>query len=135
MMKPKTWKKIFSISLIVYFIAIIVLAILPGVVESGALIASDKVWHFAEFFIFGILLLLTSFFFELHDKYLTCFVIAMFAILVSEIVQIPVAGRTFSVKDMIADMAGIGLSFLIIYVLDKSKWKFFKQLYSESYKE
>lgn len=127
-MNPKTWKTLLSIALIVYFIAIIALAVLPGVAETGTKFASDKVWHFTEFLIFGLLLLFTSFFFKLQDKYLSCMVIAMFVILVSEIVQIPVTGRTFSVKDMIADMAGVAVAFFVIFILDKSKWTFLKTL-------
>lgn len=76
---------------------------------------SDKIIHFAEFFILTILLTLTFSVFGFEKKILLTAALAITIAVASELIQIPIHSRDFSLLDLLADMLGI-LSALLIFV-------------------
>lgn len=123
------WKHILSIILVVYFFAMIALAVIPTLSNYADtnILSQDKMVHFAEFFIFTFLLLMTLSFYDVKDKYLIGFTVALLVVIVSELIQIPIASRSFSIKDMIADVAGVIVAMGIKYALEKIGWRFIKR--------
>ena len=119
-------KIVFTALLIIYFIAMLYLATTPQALGVSGIDLSDKWLHFIEFFVFGILLYITLEFYEFHDLYLIYMIVILGVVLLSELVQIPIAGRAFSVKDMIADMAG-ALTALVFAEGVRLAWKLLKR--------
>lgn len=117
-----------------YILAMCVLAILPSIpdLQLSTYQPSDKVLHFAQFFVFGILmyavLILTK---TSHPVQITTTAILVLTI-ITETAQLFVTSRTFSTSDMIADLAGgfLGLFILILFhkiIEAYSKWITYKQ--------
>lgn len=128
-MKNKSLKIIMTTSLVLYAVAMIVIATLPSLGGFESLGDADKIIHAVEFFIFTILLLSTLALDEVKDFYVISIIIVLLVVLISEIVQIPIIGRTFSIKDMIADLAGVALGY-IVFAGVRAEWKYLKRLWS-----
>ena len=67
----------------------------------------DKLLHFFGFFILSILLLLTFEHYNLSNKLVACFLIALGIGILIEAVQLGIPGREFSLLDIAADVLGI----------------------------
>ena len=87
----------------------------------------DKVIHMVEFFILIILLLFTFAVYDRRDARLLALATSLVFIVVSEVLQIPILNRTFSVADIMADLVGVALGFALVYVVDK-QWNLLKRL-------
>ncbi|MBW2990798.1 VanZ family protein [Candidatus Woesearchaeota archaeon] len=123
-------KVIFTLIFFLYFIFLIVIIAVPGVgdfiPENVAMVKGfDKIVHFFEFLILTLILARAVDFYELKhkllkNKFLIIVVIAVFIAVISELIQIPIPRREFSLLDLGADALGI-LAGVIV------KWKFSKQ--------
>lgn len=112
--------------LILYTLGMIGVAVIPDLSNIEGISGNDKVLHFLEFFIFTVLLLATLAIDEIKDYYVIALVIVLSLVVISEAIQIPIVGRTFSVKDIIADLAGITTGFIVFW-LARLEWKYLKR--------
>lgn len=112
--------------LVLYLVAMFMLAILPHLGFIKGVSENDKILHLTEFFVFTILLIATLSFYDIKDMYLIATVSVLSIILISELIQIPVVGRTFSLQDIIADMTGSAAAFFVMF-LARLRWKSSKQ--------
>jgi len=112
--------------LVLYLVAMFMLAILPHLGFIKGVSENDKILHLTEFFVFTILLIATLSFYDIKDMYLIATVSVLSIILISELIQIPVVGRTFSLQDIIADMTGSATAFFVMF-LARLRWKSSKQ--------
>ena len=103
---------------VIYF-----LSSLPDSATPGRFILSDKVLHATEYFILAFLIL-----FALQRttalKFSTCFWIVLAAgavyALSDEFHQLYVPTRNFDLRDLVADVCGIVVLFVILWALQKS---------------
>lgn len=121
----KFFRYFFVICSALYIIALFILAVVPFSSVSFDL-PSDKWLHFIEFFLLGLLLLITFLLFKVPDLYLLTCVAVLFLTLASEFVQIFVLDRTFSVHDMVVDIGGAAAAFVVFY-LGRVVWSLFKR--------
>ena len=119
-------KIIMTTLLILYTMGMIAVAVIPNLASVEGISANDKILHFLEFFIFTVLLLATLAIDEIKDFYVIALVIVLALVVISEAIQIPIVGRTFSVKDIIADLAGVATGFLVFW-LARLEWKYLKR--------
>lgn len=119
-------KIIMTSMLILYTLGMIGVAVIPDLSNIEGISGNDKVLHFLEFFIFTVLLLATLAIDEIKDYYVIALVIVLSLVVISEAIQIPIVGRTFSVKDIIADLAGITTGFIVFW-LARLEWKYLKR--------
>jgi VanZ family protein len=110
-------KRLSIIVLAVYLVGMLVFAILPHVGESLPK-GSDKVFHFSEFAVLTVLLLVTASFYGLKKEksYVLIPLIAIVVAVLSELVQIPLPSRTFSWFDMLADFIGITVGMVCTWI-------------------
>ena len=108
-----------------YVIAMFILAVIPYPTNIVSL-SADKSMHFLEFFVLSMLLLSTLTLHRVRDRFLLALIIIVFLALASEVVQLFVLDRTFSVFDMIADLSGAAASFVLFY-LGGVLWTLFKR--------
>jgi VanZ family protein len=102
---------------------ILFLSSLPESATPGRFLVGDKIFHAAEYFILAFLIL-----FALQRttalKFSTCFWIVLASGTVyglsNEIHQLYVPTRHFDLRDLLADVCGILVLFLILWVLQKS---------------
>lgn len=129
-MKKKNSKKnlkiIMTAMLILYTLGMITIAVIPDLSNVKSISGQDKIIHFLEFFIFTILLLATLAIDEIKDYQVMALVIILIIVVISEAIQIPIIGRTFSVKDIIADLAGVTTGFIVFW-LARLEWKQLKR--------
>jgi VanZ family protein len=108
------WKRFFTILLVAYAIGMFVIAILPGQDVPNELAKHDKAIHFAEFFVFTILLITTLHIDGVKWTFLVAGGAALVMIYVSELIQTWTATRSFDVHDMLFDLAGVLLAMAIM---------------------
>lgn len=119
-------KIILPIILLLYVGGMLFIATSKTLPENTGLSQYDKIIHAIEFFILIILLLCTFAVYDYGDHRLLAFATSLVCVVVSEIIQIPILNRSFSVLDITADLVGISLGFLLVYGLD-TKWNLLKQ--------
>lgn len=107
--------------LVLYVLVIILFAVLPGNTLGDITQTNDKLLHFFEFFVFTTILLTTLHYFDTKKMYLKALTISFGVVLVSEIVQLFTPLRTFSVYDIIADLVGVGLAMLLVFLARMKK--------------
>lgn len=107
--------------LLVYTAGLFVVATLPGSSQILASAANDKVVHFAEFFIFALILLTTLSYYDEKGMWWKGIVFSVVAIIISEVVQLFVPGRSFSVFDIAADVLGIAVAYLLVVIAKPRK--------------
>ena len=95
-------KKLFTVALIVYVVALLALSVTPGI-NTGSY---DKAFHLIEFFILTALMLKTLSYYDLPFKTVLTFLVVIVLVVASELLQLYVPTRTFSFKDMIANSFG-----------------------------
>lgn len=118
-------KILFAVMLIIYVIGMFYVATKPDVQGTG-LAPYDKEIHAIEFFLFTLILLLTLFLFKTKDYYLLAMGIVLALTLASELIQLPIVNRSFSVMDMMADLSGGLVGMLFFMVIER--WKLLKRL-------
>ena len=101
--------------------AILILAMLPPAAIIDVVSANHKFFHFLEFFIFTIIVLVTLAVYDVKRPYTIALPVLLAFVVISESVQIPLAHRTFSVMDMVADGIGI-LAGFIVFWLARVQW-------------
>ena len=114
-------KRIFLFSVIGYVILMIIGGALPFIGKSPQVMNNDKLLHFGEFFILGILLVKTVELYKIKNYYILTFLIAFLIVWVSEYVQLFVPSRSFSYKDMIADALGIIAALILFKIMSKDE--------------
>src|SRR3989344_8794689 len=100
-------RHLLSLAVVLYIIAMITLGEMPSIAKSETVRNNDKLLHFGEFFILGILLVKTLESYEIKNYYILAFLIAFLIVWVSEFVQLLIPSRSFSYKDMLADTLGV----------------------------
>jgi VanZ family protein len=81
----------------------------------------DKLAHFSFYFIFALLFILMHDPASLNQTLRKLLKLALILPLIDELHQIPIPGRTFSIWDLLADLLGFSLVFLIFKIrLSKS---------------
>jgi len=120
------FKVIMTTLLILYTIGIFVIAIIPNLSGVQGLANHDKLIHATEYFIFTLLILATFAVDEISNYYAVALIVILTLIILSETVQIPIIERTFDVRDMIADLSGVALGY-ILFFLGRKEWLQFKQ--------
>jgi len=112
--------------LLIYLVAMFMLAVLPHMGFIKGIDEGDKILHLTEFFVFTVLLIATLSFYEIKDMYLVATITVLAVVLISELIQIPVIGRTFSLGDIIADMTGSAAAFFVMFLV-RLRWTSSKQ--------
>ncbi len=112
-------KIIYSVILGIYVLGIFYIATMP-VVPGNLPRYSDKIVHFAEFFILAFIVFKTAQIFHFKKSWLSWLILFSIA-LTSELLQLRIEGRSFSSFDLLADSLGI----LAGYGL----WRFIKHYY------
>ena len=82
-------------------------------IPKSYILASDKLLHIIEYFIFGTLLFFV-FFYTSKKPAVISFIIGMFYSLIDELYQSTVIGRDSSALDVLADIIGLILSIFFI---------------------
>ena len=119
-------KILLPLVLVVYVSLLFFFAVYQHVETLGSFTQYDKAIHFGEFFVFTLLLWLTLAQYKVKLNYVWTVFVAVFVALLSEWVQRFVPSRTSSLFDFLADVAGIGLALLLVYLV--KKWIFGKHL-------
>jgi VanZ family protein len=95
------------------FLVVLFLSTLPGT-KVQFISTSDKLVHFAAFFVLSILLLFAYKFTK--PFFMTSLLMAVFGIVI-EVLQIYVPYRTFDVYDFLADMLGVMTALILFQIL------------------
>jgi len=113
-------KLIFTIITLAYLIVLLLgaFAFQVGTGESGTP-GFDKLLHFVGFLILIILLLLTFEHYNLSNKLIACFLIALGIGILIEAVQLGIPGREFSLLDLGADVLGIIAGALLKWIFPR----------------
>lgn len=114
-------KHIFLLSVISYVILMMIGGALPFIGKSPVVTNNDKLLHFGEFFILGILLVKTVELYKIKNYYILAFIIAFLVVWLSEYIQLFVPSRSFSYKDMLADTLGIIASMILFSIMSNDK--------------
>lgn len=112
-------KIIHSVILGIYVLGIFYAATMP-VVPGNLPEYTDKIVHFAEFFILSFIVFKTAQIFNVKRSWISWLILFSIA-LTTELVQLRIEGRSFSPFDLLADSLGI----LAGYGL----WRFIKHYY------
>ena len=100
-------KPFFTLILALYIITIVVFAFLPGLDILGSIAKYDKALHFVEFFVLTLILLKSVTFYNFKNKLVIVLMSALVIVVISELVQLWVPSRSFSLWDMVFDILGI----------------------------
>ena len=118
-MNKKLKKAVITAALVIYLIILLIGAFFINPAGESSPNGSDKLLHFIGFLILEILLLLTFIYYKLNNKYLATFLIALGIGLISEVVQLAIPGRQFSLLDLAADAGGIALAMVLTWSFSK----------------
>jgi VanZ family protein len=108
-------KLVFTILSLVYIILLFLGGSIVKVNEVSGTPGFDKVLHFFGFVILIILLLLTFEYYNLSNKYVAVFLIALGIGILIEAVQLGIPGREFSLLDIAADVIGIVAGSVLVW--------------------
>lgn len=112
-------KRLYIILILAYVAAMFYLALTPAV-PGGFPSYTDKLVHLGEFFVLTLIVLKASEIYRFKNYSLVLAVIVLVAIL-TETAQLFTAYRTFSFLDLIADVIGIMLGFIVKrFIFDKN---------------
>ncbi len=117
---------ILPVFLILYLGALFYLATSTSLPDLSSLKQFDKIIHFIEFFVLIILLLFTFAVYGFDDYRILSLAVAFIIIVASEVIQLPIVSRSFSELDIVADLTGVFLGYIILYGVD-FKWNLLKQ--------
>ena len=106
-------KPFFTLILALYIIVMVVLSFLPGLGILGSIAKYDKALHFVEFFVLTLILLKSVTFYNFKNKLVIVLMSALVIVVISELVQLWVPSRSFSLWDMVFDILGISLALLV----------------------
>jgi VanZ family protein len=113
-------KHVFTGLMVVYIIVLTVFATMEHPEKVVPTIGYDKILHFFEFFLLGILLMKTLMLYTVKYPALIYASIAFIIAVFSEVIQLGSKTRTFSVYDLFADFLGLFVAFIIVKVV---MWK------------
>lgn len=122
----RTLQIVLPIFLLLYLVGLFYIATTQTLPSISPFENFDKVIHFFEFFILIVLLMFTFAVYDYKDHRILAFATSLVFIVLSEVSQIPLLSRSFSVADIVADLLGVGFGLLIMYGIDM-KWNFLKQ--------
>jgi VanZ family protein len=100
-------KLVFTAISLVYIIILFLGSSIVKVNNVSKAPGFDKLLHFVGFVILMILLLLTFEHYNLSNKLVACFLIALGIGILIEAIQLGIPGREFSLLDLAADVLGI----------------------------
>lgn len=106
-------KIIFTVILVIYAIAMVAGAALEKAASLPINVGNDKILHFTEFFILMLILLKALSHYNFKRHYIPALLIATGFAVFTEVIQIWISYRSFSVYDLVADMAGILLALVL----------------------
>ena len=124
----KRLQLILSVVLLFYVGGVILIAVSSQLPGMARLSSFDKLIHAVEFFFLSVLVLVTLAVYGFDDYLLIGFVAVLILIVITEIIQIPIVNRSFSVDDIIADLLGASIGFAVVYGVDK-RWNLLKRFY------
>lgn len=105
--------KVISLSASAIYIGLIFIFAAISTNIPKAISENDKLTHMIEFGVLMILLLITFEIWEAKDKLLLALIGLLFFTITSEVLQIFILNRTFSAYDMVADLIGGFIGFLL----------------------
>jgi VanZ family protein len=112
-------KLVFTTLSLVYIILLFIGGSVVKVNDVSSTPGFDKLLHFFGFLILIILLLLTFEHYNLSNKYIACFLIALGIGILIEAVQLGIPGRDFSLLDIAADVLGIIAGALLKWIFPR----------------
>jgi hypothetical protein len=117
-------KHIMTVLLSLYIVTMVILAVAPNqiIVSLNVFKVDRNVLHTLEFFMLGVLLVLTAYFHKLKHPLIFSSLIALVIAILSEIIQIPTATRHFNWSTYFVDIVGIAWGLAIGKVLTFN-WK------------